>query len=34
VNPRHRLSHITWLYRRKPDQQAEQYGDVATDNMD
>lgn len=24
-----RLAHITWLYRRRPDQQEEKYGDVA-----
>jgi 4-alpha-glucanotransferase len=24
-----RLSHLTWLYQRRPDQQEKQYGDVA-----
>jgi 4-alpha-glucanotransferase len=27
---KNRLSYLTWLYQRKPDQQNKEYGDVAT----
>jgi 4-alpha-glucanotransferase len=27
---KNRLSYLTWLYQRKPDQQEKQYGDIAT----
>ena len=26
----YRLGHATWLYQRRPDQQAKEYGDAAT----